>query len=597
MREYSVPVLVDVPSSANLTDTVFRRAEQEPGAVVMRRKLGDDWSAVTAGEFRDQVAGVAKGLVAAGVEPGDRVALMSRTRYEWTVVDYAIWSAGAVSVPIYESSSAGQVSWIISDSGAKAVFVELDAHEATVREGASELPGLKDVWLIEGGALEELTARGAEVSDDTLADRRASRQGADLATVVYTSGTTGRPKGCRLTHDNLLFTARNVAGGPLERLFTVDGRSALLFLPLAHVFARIIEVVLVETGTLLAHTPTMKNVGPDLQGFRPTFLLGVPRVFEKVYNTAEQKAAAEGKTKIFRVAADTAVAWSRAESTGGAGLALRLRHRVFDRLVYRKLRAATGGSLWAAVSGGSALGERLGHFFRGVGIEVLEGWGLTETSAPSSVNIPGANKIGTVGKPFPGVTIGIGEDGEVLVKGRHIFDGYWNNDEATAEVIDEAGWFHTGDIGELDPDGYLSITGRKKELIVTAAGKNVAPAPLEDRIRAHPLVSQAMVVGDDRPFVAALVTLDVEALEQWKTAHGRTGADLAALSSDPEIVAEVQKAVDDANRTVSRAEQIKKFTVLDVDISEESGHLTPTLKVKRGVVMRDFAERVNSLYR
>ncbi|MFI6511392.1 AMP-dependent synthetase/ligase [Streptosporangium sp. NPDC050855] len=597
MREYSVPVLVDVPSSANLTDTVFRRAEQEPGAVVLRRKLGEDWSAVTAGEFRDQVAGVAKGLIAAGVEPGDRVALMSRTRYEWTVVDYAIWSAGAVSVPIYESSSADQVSWIISDSGAKAVFVELDAHEATVREGASELPGLKDVWLIEGGALEELTARGAEVSDDTLTERRTARQGADLATVVYTSGTTGRPKGCRLTHDNLLFTARNVAGGPLERLFTVDGRSALLFLPLAHVFARIIEVVLVETGTLLAHTPTMKNVGPDLQGFRPTFLLGVPRVFEKVYNTAEQKATAEGKAKIFRAAADTAVAWSRAESTGGAGLALRLRHRVFDRLVYRKLRAATGGSLWAAVSGGSALGERLGHFFRGVGIEVLEGWGLTETSAPSSVNIPGANKIGTVGKPFPGVTIGIGEDGEVLVKGRHVFDGYWNNDEATAEVIDEAGWFHTGDIGELDPDGYLSITGRKKELIVTAAGKNVAPGPLEDRIRAHPLVSQAMVVGDDRPFVAALVTLDVEALEQWKTANGRTGADLAALSSDPEIVAEVQKAVDDANRTVSRAEQIKKFTVLDVDISEESGHLTPTLKVKRGVVMRDFAERVNALYR
>ncbi|MGC5013893.1 AMP-dependent synthetase/ligase [Streptosporangium sp. DT93] len=596
MRQYSVPVLVDVPSSANLTDTVFRRAEEEPGAVALRRKLGDDWSAVTAAEFRDQVAGVAKGLIAAGVEPGDRVALMSRTRYEWTVVDYAIWSAGAVGVPIYESSSGDQVSWIISDSGAVAVFAELDDHEATVREGAADLPGLKDVWRIEGGALEELTARGAEVSDDTLAERRTGRQGSDLATVVYTSGTTGRPKGCRLTHDNLLFTARNVAGGPLERLFSVEGRSALLFLPLAHVFARIIEVVLIETGTVLAHTPTMKNVGPDLQGFRPTFLLGVPRVFEKVYNSAEQKAAAEGKGKIFRAAAETAVAWSRAESAGGAGVALRLRHLVFDKLVYRKLRAATGGRLTNAVSGGSALGERLGHFFRGAGIEVLEGWGLTETSAPSSVNIPGANKIGTVGKPFPGVTVGIGEDGEVLVKGRHIFGGYWNNDEATAEAIDADGWFHTGDIGELDGDGYLSITGRKKELIVTAAGKNVAPGPLEDRIRAHPLVSQAMVVGDDRPFVAALVTLDPEALEQWKAANGRTDAGLAALSSDPAIVAEVQKAVDDANRTVSKAEQIKKFTVLDIDISEESGHLTPTLKVKRNVVMRDFSDRVNALY-
>ncbi|GAA0842897.1 AMP-dependent synthetase/ligase [Streptosporangium amethystogenes subsp. fukuiense] len=596
MREYSVPVLVDVPASANLTDTVFRRAEEEPGAVALRRKVGDDWAAVTAREFRDQVAEVAKGLIAAGVEPGDRVALMSRTRYEWTVIDYAIWAAGAVSVPIYESSSADQVSWIISDSGAKAVFVELDSNEETVREGISELPGLKDVWRIEGGALDELTALGAEVGDDTLAERRAGRGIADLATIVYTSGTTGRPKGCRLTHDNLLFTARNVAHGPLERLFTVDDRAALLFLPLAHVFARIIEIVLIETGTVLAHTPNMKNVGPDLQAFKPTFLLGVPRVFEKVYNAAEQKATADGKGKIFHAAAETAIAWSRAESTGGAGLGLRLKHALFDRLVYGKLRAATGGRLTAAVSGGSALGERLGHFFRGVGIEVLEGWGLTETSAPSSVNLPGANKIGTVGKPFPGVTIGIGEHGEVLVKGRHVFEGYWNNDEATAVAIDKDGWFHTGDVGELDGDGYLRITGRQKEILVTAAGKNVAPAPMEDHIRAHPLISQAMVVGDDRPFVAALITLDTEALEQWKAANGRTDADLAALSSDPAIVAEVQKAVDNANKFVSRAEQIKKFTVLDVDISEESGHLTPTLKVKRAVVMRDFAKQVESLY-
>ncbi|MFF3436727.1 AMP-dependent synthetase/ligase [Streptosporangium sp. NPDC002721] len=596
MREYSVPVLVDVPPSANLTDTVFKRAEEEPDVVALRRKVGDDWTAVTAREFRDQVAGVAKGLIAAGVEPGDRVALMSRTRYEWTVIDYAIWTAGAVGVPIYESSSADQVAWIISDSGAKAVFAELESHEETIREDASGLPGLKNVWRIEGGALDELTALGAEVSDDTLAERRTGRGIADLATIVYTSGTTGRPKGCSLTHDNLLFTARNVANGPLERLFVVEGRAALLFLPLAHVFARIIEIVLIETGTILAHTPNMKNVAPDLQAFKPTFLLGVPRVFEKVYNGAEQKATAEGKGKIFHAAADTAVAWSRAQSAGGAGLGLRIKHALFDKLVYGKIRAATGGRLTTAVSGGSALGERLGHFFRGVGIETLEGWGLTETSAPSSVNMPGANKIGTVGKPFPGVTIGIGDDGEVLVKGRHVFQGYWNNDEATAEAIDTGGWFHTGDIGELDKDGYLRITGRKKEIIVTAAGKNVAPAPMEDHIRAHPLISQAMVVGDDRPFVAALVTLDVEALEQWKAANGRAGAGLTELSSDPVIVAEVQKAVDGANRFVSKAEQIKKFTVLDIDISEESGHLTPTLKIKRNIVMRDFAKQVDSLY-
>ncbi|GIH96482.1 AMP-dependent synthetase/ligase [Planobispora siamensis] len=596
MREYSVPVLVDVPASANLTDTVFQRAEQEPGSIVLRRKAGDDWSAVTAREFRDQVAAVAKGLIAAGIEPGDRVALMSRTRYEWTVADYAILAAGAVTVPIYETSSADQVKWIVSDSGTKAIFVELDSHEETVREVLPELEGLKNIWRFEGGAVEELTAAGAEVSDETLAERRSSRGVADLATIVYTSGTTGMPKGCRLTHDNLLFTARNVANGPLERLFTVEGRAVLLFLPLAHVFARIIQTVLIETGTILAHTPNMKNVGPDLQGFKPTFLLGVPRVFEKVYNTAEQKATGEGKGKIFHAAADTAIAWSRAESAGGSGLGLKLKHTLFDKLVYGKLRAATGGNLSVAISGGSALGERLGHFFRGVGIEIVEGWGLTETSAPSTVNIPGANKIGTVGKPFPGVTVAIADDGEVLVKGRHIFDGYWNNEKATAEAIDPDGWFHTGDIGELDADGYVKITGRKKEILVTAAGKNVAPAPMEDRIRAHPLVSQAMVVGDDKPFVAAIVTLDPEALEQWKAANGKESATLADLSADPAIVAEVQKAVDDANRSVSKAEQIKKFSILDIDITEESGHLTPTLKVKRNVVMRDFAKHIEELY-
>ncbi len=596
MREYSVPVLVDVPASANLTDTVFQRAEREPGTVVLRRKTGGDWAAVTAGEFRDQIAAVARGLIAAGVQAGDRVALMSRTRYEWTVIDYAIWAAGAASVPIYETSSPDQVRWILSDSGAKAAFVELDAHEETVREAMSELPGLKNLWHIENGALEELAGDGAGVTEETLEERRAGCGAADLATIVYTSGTTGRPKGCALTHDNLLFTARNVAAGPLEPLFTVNGRAALLFLPLAHVFARMIQVVLVETGTILAHTPNMKNVAPDLQSFRPTFLLGVPRVFEKVYNAAEQKAAAEGKSKIFHTAVDTAIAWSRAESSGGAGLGLRLRHALFDRLVYGKLRAATGGRLSAAVSGGSALGERLAHFFRGVGIEVFEGWGLTETSAPSAVNQPGANKIGTVGKPFPGVTIGIGEDGEVLVKGRHVFKGYWNDDEATAAAIDADGWFHTGDLGELDRDGYLRITGRMKEILVTAAGKNVAPGPMEDRIRAHPLVSQAMVVGDGRPFVAAIVTLDPEALEQWKRANGRTGAGLAELRNDPAILAEVQKAVDDANRSVSKAEQIKKFTVLETDITEESGHITPSLKVKRNLVARDFAEQIESLY-
>ncbi|MBO3745573.1 long-chain fatty acid--CoA ligase [Streptosporangiaceae bacterium NEAU-GS5] len=580
MREYSVPVLVDVPLSANCTDTVFQRGVDEPDHVVVRRKEKDSWVPVTARELRDQVAAVAKGLIAAGVESGDRVALMSRTRYEWTVLDYAIWAAGAVTVPIYETSSPDQVRWIIENSGARAAFVELDNHEQAVREA---VPDLAQVWKIEDDAVGKLTALGADVTGETLAERRAERGGHDLATIIYTSGTTGMPKGCRITHDNLLFTARNVSLGPLEGLFDVDGRAALLFLPLAHSFARIIEVVLIETGTVLAHTPNMKNVGPDLQEFKPTFLLGVPRVFEKVFNSAEQKATTDGKGKIFQAAVRAAVDWSRQEGAGGAGLGTRLRHMVFDKLVYGKIRAATGGALSAAVSGGSALGERLGHFFRGVGIEVFEGWGLTETSAPSTVNIPGANKIGTVGKPFPGVSIRIADDGEILVRGRHVFDGYWDNDKATREAIDPEGWFHTGDVGELDVDGYLRITGRKKEILVTAAGKNVAPAPLEDYIRAHRLISQVMVVGDDRPFIGALVTLDPEALAQTPL-------------SEHEIQAEVQSAIDTANKMVSHAEQIKKFVILEHDLTEETGHLTPSLKIKRNIVMRDFAKQIDELY-
>nr|WP_206067051.1 AMP-dependent synthetase/ligase [Nonomuraea sp. FMUSA5-5] len=571
--------MVDVPASAGLADTVFRRAEQEPGAVVMRRKTGAGWPVVTAAEFRDQVVEVAKGLIAAGVEHGDRVALMSRTRYEWTLVDYAIWAVGAVTVPIYETSSVEQVRWILHDSEVKAAFVELDGHEEAVREAA---PELKAIWRVDG------TLETGDVTAADVDERRKQVTSADLATVVYTSGTTGRPKGCRITHDNLLFTALNVLRGPLEPLFARKDPAALLFLPLAHIFARMIQVVLIEAGAIMAHTPNMKNVAPDLQDFKPTFLLGVPRVFEKVYNSAEQKAISGGKGKIFARAVDVAVAWSKAESTGGAPLGLRLRRAVFDRLVYSKLRAATGGRLSAAVCGGSALGERLGHFFRGVGIEVFEGYGLTETSAPLSVNMPGANKIGTVGKPLPGITLHIGDDGEILAKGRNVFHGYWKNDEATADVIDPEGWFHTGDIGELDADGYLRITGRKKEILVTAAGKNVAPGPLEDALRAHPLISQAMIVGDGRPFVAALITLDPEALP--------AGAKVAELRGDPKVQAEIQAAVDRANQSVSKAEQIKKFLILDGDITEESGHLTPTLKVKRSLVMRDFAKDIDDLY-
>ncbi|WP_119729676.1 AMP-dependent synthetase/ligase [Thermomonospora amylolytica] len=595
MREFSVPAMVEVPDSTTLTDAPFSRAEAEPGRVVLRRKSGDTWSAVTAAEFAAEISAVAKGLIAAGVEPGDRVALMSRTRYEWTLLDYAVWAAGGVTVPIYETSSAEQIEWIVSDSGAKALIVEHDAHLETLAQVRDGLTGLAHVWSIDGGAVAELTGQGAEVSDETLTERRASRKAADLATVIYTSGTTGRPKGCELTHANFLETSRNAIEGALNEI-AIEGSQTLLFLPLAHVFARLIQVLTVEAGIVLGHSD-IPNLLPDLGSFRPTFLLAVPRVFEKVYNGAEQKAIAEGKGKIFHKAAEVAIAYSRAlDAPGGAGLGLKVKHRVFDALVYRKLRAAVGGQVTYAVSGGAALGERLGHFFRGVGITILEGYGLTETTAPATVNRPSALRIGTVGKPLPGVGVRIADDGEVLVKGVNVLRGYWHNETATKEAIED-GWFHTGDLGALDEDGFLKITGRKKEILVTAGGKNVAPAPLEDRLRAHPLVSQCLVVGDGRKFISALITLDAEAAGPWLKAHGRS-EDLTVdqLREDPDVIAAIDAAVAEANKSVSKAEAIKKYRILNVDFTEESGHLTPSLKVKRNVVIRDFADEIEALY-
>ncbi|MEW2358970.1 long-chain fatty acid--CoA ligase [Spirillospora sp. NPDC029432] len=597
MREFSVPAMVEIPESANLTDAPFTRAAESPGTVVLRRRGdGGAWRSVTAGEFAAEVTGVAKGLVAAGVEPGDRVALMSRTRYEWTVLDYAIWAAGAVTVPIYETSSAQQIEWIIGDSGAKAAFAETSAHLAAIDSVRGDLPGLQHVWGIDSGDLDDVTASGAEVSDATIEERRRSRTGADLATLVYTSGTTGRPKGCELTHANFVSTARNAVQGAIAEI-AVDGSSTLLFLPLAHVFARLIQVATIEAGIVLGHSD-IPSLLPDLASFRPTFLLAVPRVFEKVYNGAEQKAAAESKAKakIFHAAADTAIAYSRALQDGRPGFGLKARHKVFDVLVYGKLRAAVGGRVEYAVSGGAALGERLGHFFRGVGITILEGYGLTETTAPATVNRPTAIKIGTVGKPIPGVTVRIAEDGEILVQGVNILTGYWNNADASKEALED-GWFHTGDLGSLDSEGYLSITGRKKEILVTAAGKNVAPAPLEDRLRAHPLISQCLVVGDGRKFISALITLDEEALGPWKERNGKPAAmTVAELRTDPDLVAEIDAAVADANRSVSHAEAIKKHVILGVDFSEEAGHMTPSLKVRRHAVLKDFAGEIDALY-
>ncbi|MFJ8694513.1 AMP-dependent synthetase/ligase [Streptomyces roseolilacinus] len=597
MREFSLPALYEVPADGNLTDLVHRNAAQHPDVAVMARKVAGGWSDVTAKEFLAEVRAVAKGLVAQGVRPGDRVAVISRTRYEWVQLDFAIWSAGAVTVPVYETSSPEQIQWILGDSGAVAAVVESAAHAEAVESVRDALPALKHVWRIDGGAVEELTAAGRDVSDETLDERGATAKADDMATIVYTSGTTGRPKGCVLTHRNFFAECGNVVER-LGPLFRTGRSSVLLFLPAAHVFGRMVEVASVLAPIRLGCVPDIKNLTDDLASFRPTLILGVPRVFEKVYNSARAKAQADGKGRIFDRAAQTAIAYSQAKSTpGGPSLGLRLKHKLFDVLVYGKLRAVLGGRCEFAISGGAPLGERLGHFYSGIGFTVLEGYGLTESCAATAFNPWDRQKIGTVGQPLPGSKVRIADDGEVLLHGEHVFTGYWNNEAATAEALAD-GWFHTGDIGTLDEDGYLAITGRKKEILVTAGGKNVAPAVIEDRIRGHALVAECMVVGDGRPFVGALVTLDEEFLARWAAEHGKpAGSTAAQLREDPELLAEVQRAVDDGNAAVSKAESVRKFRVLPAQFTEEAGHITPSLKLKRNVVAKDFADEIEAIYR
>ncbi|SER91487.1 long-chain acyl-CoA synthetase [Pedococcus cremeus] len=594
MQDHVVPPLVEPTTEGSLADLPARNAARNPHRVAFSKKADGRWVDVTAAQFHDEVRAVAKGLVAAGVRTGDRVGIMCKTRYEWTVVDFAAWTAGAVPVPIYETSSAEQVLWILKDSGARGIVVETPAHEATIAEVRDDLPELEHVWQVDAGGIHALAQAGAGVDDAAL---EAAREGVDrtsVATIIYTSGTTGRPKGCQLTHDNFMALSEN-AVRRLEQVVRREGASTLLFLPLAHVFARFIEVLCVDGEARMGHSADIKNLLTDFANFKPTFILSVPRVFEKIYNSAEQKATAEGKGKIFATAADTAIAWSTALDNGGAGLGLRLRHAVFDRLVYGKLRAAMGGQVLYAVSGGAPLGTRLGHFFRGIGVTVLEGYGLTETTAPATVNIPERVKIGTVGPPLPGVGIRIADDGEVLIRGNNVFASYHNNDDATSAAIQD-GWFHTGDIGELDEDGYLRITGRKKELLVTAGGKNVAPAVLEDRLRAHPLVSQCIVVGDQKPFIAALVTLDPEMYPAWAKNNGVEGVTLEQARTNDVVRAEIQRAVDDANKAVSKAESIRKFAILEGDFTEENGYLTPSMKLKRNIVLKDFHDDVEAIY-
>ena len=572
-------------ADGNLTDDVLDRLALDADAVALARRVDGEWHDVTIGEFHREVTDLAKGLIASGVEPGDRVVLLSKTRYEWTLADYAIWWAGAVTVPVYETSSPTQIAWILADSGAVAAVVETSEHAARVEEARSDAPDLRHVWTIDASTpddgLDAAIEAGADTADDTLDGRRKALGPDSLATLIYTSGTTGRPKGCQLTHGNF----RAELAGALDRLpelFDREGASTLLFLPLAHVFARVIQVGAIRAGAKLGHTADIRDLVNHLGEFEPTFVLAVPRVFEKVFNTASSKAYADGRGKIFDRAVQTAISYSRAQDSGKPGVTLRARHAVFDRLVYGKLREALGGHTEWAISGGAPLGERLAHFYRGIGVPVLEGYGLTETTAALSVNTPENKRIGTVGRVFPHTEVEVASDGELRFRGPQVFGGYWNNPAATAEALDADGWFSTGDIGDVDDDGFIRITGRKKEILVTAGGKNVAPAVLEDRIRAHAYVSQCLVVGDGKPFVAALVTIDTDA---W------TGS-----LDDPALESAVQGAVDDANAQVSQAEAIKKFVILPDDWTEQNGYLTPSFKVKRNAVLSDFHDTVEALF-
>jgi long-chain acyl-CoA synthetase len=594
MRQETMPARYVVPDAGNAADYVYDNAARRPDHVAVARRAGDKWCDVSSKELADEVTELAAGLIAAGVQAGDRIALMSATSYEWMRCDFAIWAAGAVTVPIYETSSAQQVAWILADSGAVAAFVATDDMRALVAGAGGA--GVRDVWRMDYDGLQPLIDAGRDVPAETVHRRRRSAGRDSLATIVYTSGTTGRPKGCLLTHGNLLAEVGNVvlADGISESVLTANSH-VLLFLPLAHILARVVQLAAVRAGARLGHTSAIQNLPGELQSFRPTVVLAVPRVFETFSNTAALTAAAEGHARLFRSAEDTAVAYSRTLDSGGPGPWLRLRHRILDRLVYRRLRAALGGRAGYAVSGGAPLGVRLGHFLRGIGVTILEGWGLTETTAAVTLNLPASVRIGTVGRPLPGCTVRIAGDGEVLVRGGVVFTGYWNDPAASTAAIGD-GWLHTGDMGDLDDDGYLTITGRKKDIIVTAGGKNVAPAYFEDRLRGHWLIDQCVLVGDRRPYIAALVTLDPQGFAHWRRTHHRPpDATVAQLRDDPDLLAAVQAAIDEVNQTVSRAEAIRRFRIIPAGFAV-GDELTPTQKVRRQHVLAKLADDVDALY-
>ena len=593
-RQYTSPGAVALDPSENLASVLWHLREHAPERSVVAIRRVDGFEDRTGRWFVDEVEALARGLIGLGVAPGDRVAIHSSTRLEFTLVDYAVWAVGAVTVPLYETSSAEQVAWILSDSGARLIVCEDAVLEAIHREVAHRAPACERAFTIEEGGLETLKGIGESVAPDEVRARAEATAQDAVATIVYTSGTTGNPKGCVLTHRNLLWDAVQVREA--GRAFFVVGSRTLLFLPLAHIFARVIQVSCLRAGATLGYSTGIPALSEELGMFRPDFLLAVPRVFQKVFDGARQKAVEAGRERVFDLAAATAERYSRERQDGRVSPRTRAAHAVFDRLVYSRLREALGGRVQFAISGGAALGERLGHFFNGVGVTILEGYGLTETAAGATINRPDAQRIGTVGKPLPGASVRIAADGEIELAGPHVFLGYFGDDAATAEVMTADGWFLTGDLGQLDGEGYLSITGRKKEIIVTAAGKNVAPNVLEDAVRAHPLVSQAVVVGDARPFVGALLTLDPEAFARWASDRGRGGSSVADLRQDPDLLAELQAAIDAANARVSRAESIRAFRILTEDFTV-GVELSAKLSVRRHVVSERHADLIEDLYR
>ncbi|MEV8240937.1 AMP-dependent synthetase/ligase [Microbacterium testaceum] len=596
MIQFDLPPVVEADPDANASDLLADRVRATPDRPLFAVPDAQGWRDITASEFERQVIALAKGFVAAGIQPGEKVAFIARTTYDWTLVDFALFYAGAIMVPVYETSSPSQISWIVSDSGAIAVVVESPEHAARLDEVRSDLPLVREVWEMHTGALDALVANGTHITDEEIERRRHLAKASDVATLIYTSGSTGRPKGCVLVHSNFVELARNSAKA-LHEVVETPGASTLLFITTAHVFARFISLLNVHAGVKTGHQPDTKQLLPALGSFKPTFLLAVPRVFEKVYNSAEQKAEAGGKGKIFRAAADAAIEHSQRLQDGKPiPLLLKIKFALFDKLVYSKLRDAMGGRVVYAVSGSAPLGPRLGHFFRSLGVVILEGYGLTETTAPATVNLATKSKIGTVGPVLPGVGIRLADDGEIQVRGVNVFREYWQNPEATAEAFDGE-WFKTGDIGAFDSDGFLAITGRKKEIIVTAGGKNVAPAALEDPIRANPIVGQVVVVGDHKPFISALVTLDPEMLPTWLANNGLPAdMSLADAATNEKVRAEVQGAIDRANTRVSRAESIRKFTILPTEWTEASGHLTPKMSIKRNVIVKDYADAIEDIY-